>query len=462
MRDSNHDSKHCPLSAVDRRLSDLHRQWHQAEEAYFNPEEFRISIQTAIQTARTVTFILQSNKSIIPDFENWYSKWQERLKALPLMRWMVDARNKIEKQGDLEQHSVVHAEIISSYYDDGMQEEIPAELFEGLQNLIERIPTNDEGAHIRKDGVLRVERRWVENTLPDYELLDAVAVAYGHLALLVSDAHKQMGLPEPIVVTDEGEIPYDRAMAGGRLPCMIGHSERRSLNIWIATGERFDFERKSETVSRENLEEAAERYGFDTSKMFSASGDLYEIAREYFEVARRLFLQDGHHVFAVFIFKDKKMINMRELRVDEHGQKYILMRQLANDVLRLGGDAVLIINEVWRAKFKPQYRYRRVAEIPGREEGLAATLIAKDGEPLELYAPINRSGENVDLGETIEMKSVSVSACAPIYNAWGREMPSQLNSDTLYFSRPSSLMRKRMKLLSTTAISSTYSHWFDH
>ena len=95
----------CPLAAVDRRLEDVHRHWHSAERAYFEPQAFRVAIQTTIQTLRTVTFILQSNKHLIPEFASWYKPWQEKLKADALMRWMVDARNKIEKQGDSEAHS---------------------------------------------------------------------------------------------------------------------------------------------------------------------------------------------------------------------------------------------------------------------------------------------------------------------------------------------------------------------
>ena len=40
----------CPLAAVDRRLADTHRLWHQAEDAYFDPDGFRLAIQSTIQT----------------------------------------------------------------------------------------------------------------------------------------------------------------------------------------------------------------------------------------------------------------------------------------------------------------------------------------------------------------------------------------------------------------------------
>jgi hypothetical protein len=65
----------CPLASIDRRLEDVHQQWHQAEKSYFEPGGFRLSIQTAIQTLRTVTFVLQHQKNMIPDFDAWYGEW---------------------------------------------------------------------------------------------------------------------------------------------------------------------------------------------------------------------------------------------------------------------------------------------------------------------------------------------------------------------------------------------------
>jgi hypothetical protein len=191
----------CPLRAVDRRLEDLHRQWHVADDAYFDPEGFRVAIQTAIQTLRTVTFILQSNKALIPDFDAWYAGWQKKMGDDPLMVWMRDARNKIEKQGDLEAHSTIRAQIIASYLDEGPRIDVPAKLADAPVQLLKSIPASALGEHIWKNGVLRIERRWVENTLPEYELLDAVAIAYGRVAQVLADAHRQLGL-EPPTTTD--------------------------------------------------------------------------------------------------------------------------------------------------------------------------------------------------------------------------------------------------------------------
>src|SRR5216684_1845400 len=89
----------CPLAAIDKRLADAHTLWHQAEAAYFDPDGFRLAVQNAIQTLRTVTFILQKYKAVITGFEQWYGtkdkpgQWQKRLGVDPLMRWMLNARN---------------------------------------------------------------------------------------------------------------------------------------------------------------------------------------------------------------------------------------------------------------------------------------------------------------------------------------------------------------------------------
>ena len=452
MAESQHDHD-CPLQAVDRRLDDLHRQWHQAEQAYFDPEAFRVAIQTAIQTARTVSFILQSNKALIPQFDTWYQDWQERLRSIPLMRWMVDARNRIEKQGDLESHSWVRAEILASHLDDGPREDVPAELFEGPKRILDQIPKNALGKHIFKDGVLRIERRWVENSLPDYELLDAVAIAYGHLSSLVADAHRQMGLQEPKIMTAQGELPYDRAMAGGRMPCMIGHNENRALDIWIATGELLEFEARPMTLDLQKAEEAAKRYGIDVTGDRTNDKDPRSSARYFFTMARRMFLHDGHHVFMVIIFKDGQPLNMREVRIEEHGQKYVFMRHLANDVLRMGGDAVLTISEIWRAKPNREFTYQRVVDMPDREEALAATLVMKDGEPLHLHAKICRNGEKIELADTVETEGGFPYALAPVYAVWGRQAPGPMpNIRTKRSTSRIGILRLwRFKLLSSTA-----------
>ncbi|MEH0195817.1 hypothetical protein V7S57_08775 [Caulobacter sp. CCNWLY153] len=420
-----HDEDHCPLAAVDRRLGDLHRLWHQAADAYFDPDAFRVAIQGAIQTMRSVTFILQKNKAQIPDFDRWYGDWQKKMGADPLMVWMRDARNSIEKEGDLEAHSFVRAEIVASYLENGPRIDVPAKLSDAPLKLVKSIPVGALGDHIRKDGIVRIQRRWVENTLPEYELLDAVAIAYGKLSLLVDAAHEQLGLSKPRPTNVETGQAFHEGDRGGRLPCMIGHADSRTLDIWLATGAPVEFE----TIERRlDLSEALKleaRYGVKPAGVFGVDNAPEERLRSLFATARKMFEKDGHHIMIAFLLRQGKPVDIRELRPGEHGHKYLMMRSLAHEVVIHGADAVIMISESWSAPYNPAKPMRRAADAPDKIELLTGTLVTKVGEPLYLVAQIRRDGRAVKLDTTVERQGGSHYLFAPVYEVWGKPVPKE-------------------------------------
>lgn len=426
-----HEEGRCPLAAVDRRLGDLHHLWHQAEGAYFQPDDFRLAIQSAIQTARQVSFVLQKNKDLIPDFDNWYANQQSILSSIPLMKWMVDARNRIEKQGDLEGHSFISAEIVASHLDDGMRIQVPAKLSDAPLTLLKSIPMSMLGDHIRKDGILRIRRRWIENTLPDTELLEAVATAYGHLARLVRSAHEQMGLIDPRANGVEASQPAREGAPDGRPPCMIGHEEARTASIWLATGAPLEFETIKKIIGREELmshgPKLKKRYGVDAANIYADSEDIHDQVRSVFNAARRMFEKDGHHITIAILFRGGKPAEFRELRPMEHGHKFLMMRDLALHGARIGADAVILIGESWRARADPAKPYLRPVDSPSRQEFLSATAVSKDGEPLMLSAQILRTGKKgkkVKLAKTIQETRGAHFAFAPFYQVWKKEIPA--------------------------------------
>ncbi len=425
----------CPLSAVDQRLADAHRLWHQAEAAYFDPNGFRLAVQNAIQTLRTVTFILQKHKAIIPNFSEWYGdsekkvqgEWQRRLGADPLMRWMVEARNKIEKQGDLEANSMVRAEIIASYLEEGPRIDVPSQLSDTVQTLLHNIPTTALGDHIRRNGMLRIQRRWVENTLPDHELLDAVAIAYGKVAELVHDAHRQIGLDPPPTIHDDEGRSYDLPSMGWRLPCMIGHELSRTLLLSLVDGSRIEFETKSVQMKFDAVKVAdlLERYGgnpFEAMRRdYKTDADL---VAGYFTLIRTVFLRDGYHQTMLFLFRDRKVVGAPIQVVFENVQhKYALMRQLAAEAITSGADAVMLVGEAWKAPANELKPYERPADSPVRKESLTLHLVSKSGVSFDCEAEIIKDGEKVSLGATQITDQSAAFEFAPFLQAWGRPIP---------------------------------------
>jgi hypothetical protein len=422
----------CPLGAVDQRLADAHRLWHQAEADYFDPDGFRLAVQNAISTLRSVTFILQKHRAIIPRFTQWYGEknqrgeWQERLHADPLMRWLVEARNRIEKEGDLESNSFVRAEIIASYLDEGPRIEIPAKLFQSPRALLRTIPAGDLGEHIRRNGVLRLQRRWVENMLPDYELLDAVAVAFGKIAELVHDAHRQIGLPPPETIHDDAGVSYDLPAMGWRFPCMIAHDLPRTASFSLTGGTKIEFEQKiiEKKITRAEAIKILGRLEIDPRKIMGKKyGHYHELAMGYFELVRSMFLKDRHYISILFLFKNMRPLGQQQIIVENVPQKYMLMRQLANEVTKTGADAAMLVGESWMASAESLKPYERPADSPVRREALSLSLVSKSGEPIECMAMISRDGDAVSLGETIISTGGASFEFAPFYQAWGRSVP---------------------------------------
>src|ERR1700754_2975461 len=60
-------------------------------------------LRNLIVFGRSVTFVLQNLRSVVgeDEFDRWYKPHQEEMKSSPLMRYFVDARNMLEKQGRL-------------------------------------------------------------------------------------------------------------------------------------------------------------------------------------------------------------------------------------------------------------------------------------------------------------------------------------------------------------------------
>ena len=64
------DSVIVATRAVVSRLLQMRQLWDDTADSYFEPERFQMNLQNCITVSRTVTFILQSNKSTIHDFDN--------------------------------------------------------------------------------------------------------------------------------------------------------------------------------------------------------------------------------------------------------------------------------------------------------------------------------------------------------------------------------------------------------
>jgi len=71
-------------------------------------------LRNLIVFGRSVTFVLQNLSSIEIEFDGWYEGIKGELKSDPLMKYFVEVRNNILKQGRMEVSTSVHIKRFSS------------------------------------------------------------------------------------------------------------------------------------------------------------------------------------------------------------------------------------------------------------------------------------------------------------------------------------------------------------
>lgn len=103
----------CPLPQTHRRLAEAHLLWHQTLERYHDSDAFRANLNATIEAMRNITFVLQNEKGVIPNFDVWYGKWQTRLSEDAAAKWLRDARTKVVHQGELESQSAAEIRLVT-------------------------------------------------------------------------------------------------------------------------------------------------------------------------------------------------------------------------------------------------------------------------------------------------------------------------------------------------------------
>ena len=88
----------CAIPLTHDRLAECHYWWHEMVRTYHEPTQFRWTLGAFLQAARSVTFMLQSEKGVFPDF-SWYSEWVDLVaKTTPVLKWLNDARVQVSPQ----------------------------------------------------------------------------------------------------------------------------------------------------------------------------------------------------------------------------------------------------------------------------------------------------------------------------------------------------------------------------
>lgn len=410
----------CPLAQTDRRLCDGLSLLVEMKTNYFDPDAFRLSLNNTIQTLRNVTFVLQKAKSQFLNFDQWYTGWQEQMRADSLLKWLVDARNIIVKQGDLETQSIARISVVDSWFDPPVFD-MAVPPFTPTEEFSELLGENAPEGVARDVGLLRVERRWIHNKLPDHEILESLAHSFGVLSELLLDAHK--------VLLDQKErdnCPWFTSVKNtkGQLPpCMIAQDWDRTVWLDLHDGSILRPVELQKPTSEEEIRKDASRYpGFiEKQGLLSSCSSLHEESSALFEDAKVILETDGYHnPIALLGYSDGRK-HIVGLAMGDQTEKVLMLRKLASEVDKTGAVSVILINEAWISRGPNYPSDGRVANYPNREEALHMIAANESGETIVHTALFIRNAKGkVEFKEEWTSTSDNVNLLQPIREVWNR------------------------------------------
>lgn len=323
----------------ERRLGDLAQLLQNCAETYFAPDQFRQNTNQFLQTSRTVTFIVQKNKAEIPDFDSWYkdnvlTPWSTD----PIMSWAKDARNVIEKEGDLDMQSTLRTSVLFSYVsaEDLVVETTRKELLQADIEKLLRFARTRLPPGIADAAILKIERRWIANSLPNRELLHALTYAYARLHEVCKSLSGHLGTKlEPTVPHPTSLDPNVNNAARARFLKFGKSGVGRNSSIRVGTDPEF---RPPPYLVKLKAELAA------TPK----PSCLTDVVARHAKMAKATFDHHGNHVPMLALYdKNWNQIDFMSTAFSDQSEKYLFWRNVADRATYLRAFAMVWTCESW-------------------------------------------------------------------------------------------------------------------
>lgn len=366
----------------EKRLADLSQILINCEKTYFDPNLFRMNTNHFLQTARTVTFIIQKNKNSINNYEVWYQEnvinaWRND----SLMSWAKDSRNTIEKEGDIDLYSEIDLRIIYSYIEDQdivLKSSKEVLLSFDVERLI-KFYKKSMPDHMIDLAVIKIERKWVANSLPNWELLSALAGIYERMLRCCNDLRLYLQSNQTQIESGAEGLAFHASQMKRVNYVKVNDPRISSLNFMRV--------HKDKNFAPSNdLKEKIVRHKSDVD--VKSSSDLVEL---YSRLAADSFLHFGSHIPILYFFDEKfEVIDLISTQFDDQATKYIFWRYIADLVAVRKPFAVMFIAEAWIRDTK-NINIVPMAELPIKGEILQLVLIDKNDRKYRVNWTISRA-----------------------------------------------------------------------
>lgn len=393
-------SKFAPF---ENRLTDAIEHLIDLRECYFDPERFRRTLNAAIEALRNVTFVLQKCGSKVEKFDEWYKFQQSELRADKILKWLVDSRNKVVKEGDLETHSTARIRIYRDWFEPPITTtEVspnlsPAQYASMLSKVI---PITIQ------EALLYVERRWVDTEFPETEIIE----------LLDHCAEKLIKIADALSTDFEVTL-------GTQLTSTVERWKKTSTDFrscWLKLKDRQVIDSEFTKIEPDesliqNMKEAYDRENEDVSTV-PLHTHFQKKCGAFFQQALAILRKDKVHLpIAVLILKNGQG-QILGIPMGDRAEKHMQMRWLAKQVSQIPDPyAVIFINEAWLA-FPKAPPCSHAVNYTERREALILHGVTCEGEFFNLCQFFERAGDQIWFPEAPVSSTDLPNIMRPVYN----------------------------------------------
>lgn len=403
----------CVLKTVEKRLIDSFHLWMKLSYNYFSPNEFRVYLNSTIQELRNITFILQKNKSSIKGFDSWYSNWQSKMKADKFLKWLVESRNKIVKEGDLETDSIAKVSIIHNWYNPPVKE-FSVSPFLNSNEICEFVLETISEKELPRNSIMKVERRWIESSLKDTELLETLIHCFDIYASIIYDAHTYI---------DFVSCPYRnfyKDIKNYKTNYLLNKDSYLVTYFDLTTKTNITSKLVDFTPTEKEFKEIEERYAFlkDFKIPKSKTTTLLEDAEFNFEFAKNILSNDGYHLPTVILSDINEKKEFHQLRLENKRDTYLTFRKIADIIKVKKFTRVIFIGEAWGAIPNEKHPERLPEDYPNKIELLNVLAIDKDGQEFSITSVFTRENGKIIFGPKQISKESTMNIFNPIREVW--------------------------------------------
>ena len=194
---SNSYEKICPVFNVHDKLEESAFFLAQMSFYYHNSRFFRFALNAFVKSFREITFMIQTYKSLIPNFDNWYKTKQDEMKSDRLLKWLADSRTTVVHKDMLKTNSNVEAGVYRGR-DLKLAISLPIDNpFIDSEVLLEKVKVFGfvDEKHSTIWEQYGVRRQWnCDGLSKEDELVKVCLYGYKKMCSLVRELHELLGL----------------------------------------------------------------------------------------------------------------------------------------------------------------------------------------------------------------------------------------------------------------------------